>query len=223
MLSMFAAAMLQAAPAAASPQVAPAPQPRVLTAPDWVRRPDAQDFAEHYPRAALRQNKPGRAVMNCLVKADGALDDCKVTEEFPADLGFGEATLKMAKYFRMRPMTKDGVPVDGGSVRIPLRFVLSGKPLIDPYAAMLACYGQSAALAEREPSNREAPAAFAFFAAQAAIRSPEVSATPSALEAGLSAARVSSASGAGAAVSPGSPPLSECLDVFRKSRAQPSS
>ena len=39
-------------------------------------------------------------------------------------MGFGEATLRMSKLFRMRPKTQDGAPVEGGSVRIPIRFNL---------------------------------------------------------------------------------------------------
>jgi protein TonB len=32
--------------------------------------------------------------------------------------------MRMTRLFKMRPQTKDGQPVDGGTVRIPLRFVL---------------------------------------------------------------------------------------------------
>jgi protein TonB len=44
--------------------------------------------------------------------------------EDPADYGFGDAALKIAKTFKMKPQTKDGAPVDGGQVRIPIRWVL---------------------------------------------------------------------------------------------------
>ena len=39
-------------------------------------------------------------------------------------MGFGDAAMKMSKLFKMRPQTKDGQPVDGGTVRIPIRFTL---------------------------------------------------------------------------------------------------
>ena len=58
------------------------------------------------------------------MNARGTLEGCSVTSEDPADMGFGDAALKMSKLFKMRPMSRDGQPVDGGTVRIPLRFVL---------------------------------------------------------------------------------------------------
>jgi protein TonB len=66
----------------------------------------------------------GRATISCTVNARGALDGCNIISEDPSDMGFGDAAMRMSKLFRMRPKTTDGQPVDGGTVRIPLRFVL---------------------------------------------------------------------------------------------------
>ena len=66
----------------------------------------------------------GKASLSCKVSARGTLEGCSVTAEEPSDMGFGDAAIKMSKLFKMRPMSKDGQPVDGGTVRIPLRFVL---------------------------------------------------------------------------------------------------
>jgi protein TonB len=52
------------------------------------------------------------------------LQDCSVVSETPADYGFGDSALKMAKLFKMRPQTQDGTPVGGAKITIPLKFVL---------------------------------------------------------------------------------------------------
>lgn len=108
-------------PAAPPPEP---PRPSVITQPDWLRRPTGDDIARYYPDRAQRMEVEGRASLSCQVTARGTLESCSVTSEDPADMGFGDAALKMSKLFKMRPMSKDGQPVGGGTVRIPLRFVL---------------------------------------------------------------------------------------------------
>ncbi|WP_312165205.1 energy transducer TonB [Phenylobacterium sp.] len=102
----------------------PAPRAAVIQNPDWLRLPSGQDIARYYPDRAQRMNVEGRAVLGCTVTSNGALENCRVVSEEPADQGFGEAAMKMSRLFRMRPMTRDGEPVAGGAVRIPIRFVL---------------------------------------------------------------------------------------------------
>jgi protein TonB len=55
------------------------------------------------------------------------LTACVVTSEDPAGFGFGEAALKMAKLFKMRPQTVDGQAVAGGKVHIPIRMVVPSE------------------------------------------------------------------------------------------------
>ena len=64
------------------------------------------------------------ATISCRVNARGTLDGCSIVSEEPGDMGFGDAAMKMSKLFKMRPQTRDGQPVDGGTVRIPIRFSL---------------------------------------------------------------------------------------------------
>jgi protein TonB len=100
------------------------PRPSVITNPDWARRPSGEDIARYYPDRAQRMNTEGRATLSCSVTAKGTLENCSVTSEEPGDMGFGDAAMKLSRLFKMRPKTLDGAPVEGGNVRIPIRFVL---------------------------------------------------------------------------------------------------
>ena len=88
--------------------------------------PDPNQFAALYPRAAQSQHASGHTKMSCKVRTDGTLTACAIVEETPPNMGFGEATLKAAPYFKMRPKTIDGRPVDGGTVFVPLRWQFPG-------------------------------------------------------------------------------------------------
>jgi protein TonB len=111
-------------PPAAAPAAPPA-RPTVITNPDWSSRPSGEDIARYYPDRAQRLEISGRAELSCSVLATGKLSGCAISSEEPADQGFGDAAIKLSKLFKMRPQTKDGAPVSGGTVRIPLRFVLA--------------------------------------------------------------------------------------------------
>lgn len=81
-------------------------------------------MARYYPDRAQRLEKEGKATLLCRVKANGTLEGCEIVSEEPADLGFGDAAIKLSRLFKMRPQTRDGAPVEGASVRIPLVFKL---------------------------------------------------------------------------------------------------
>lgn len=68
-------------------------------------------------------NVEGMAVIDCIATVAGKLRDCTVKSENPADFGFGEAALKMAPLFKVRPAVVDGKPSDA-PVSIPLTFKL---------------------------------------------------------------------------------------------------
>ena len=58
--------------------------------------------------------------------AKGTLAGCSVVSEDPPNFGFGEAALKISKFFRMKPKQIDGQSVEGGSFTTRIRFNLGG-------------------------------------------------------------------------------------------------
>lgn len=106
------------------PPAPPAPPaPTIITNPQWLERPDGNDFADLYPQRALDRNRTGRVVLDCIVGANGRIT-CTVASEDPPGWGFGEASLRAARRFRMSPRLENGQPSEGGRVRIPMSWRL---------------------------------------------------------------------------------------------------
>lgn len=110
-------------PKPAPPRVEPSP-PAMISNPTWLRQPGAREFADFYPDRAIRLGRGGAVQMSCVVTVDGNLSQCAITAESPQNMGFGDAALRMAPYFQMLPQTRDGAPVGGARVNVPLRFAI---------------------------------------------------------------------------------------------------
>lgn len=77
------------------------------------------------PPEARAARRAGRASINCVIRLDQRLDDCRVVSETPEGLGFGQAGIRAAAFFRYRPpMTAAGRPIEGQRVTV---FIQMGR------------------------------------------------------------------------------------------------
>jgi TonB family protein len=102
-------------------------QHAVVVKPAWSVTPNGADFARLYPARARAKRVEGMAVMRCRVALAGALSACAIVRESPRGMGFGDATLRMAPLFRMKPGSVNGTPVAGAVIHIPVRFALPAR------------------------------------------------------------------------------------------------
>ncbi len=122
-VALFACASAAGLAWASQPASKNPTRPPMITRPDWIQKPSGADFSDFYPKAALATRAPGHTTLRCAVIAAGDLTNCRVVGEDPVGQGFGDAALAMAPKFRMKPQTRDGAPVSGGEINIPIRWL----------------------------------------------------------------------------------------------------
>ncbi|MBG7615198.1 energy transducer TonB [Brevundimonas sp. BAL450] len=88
-----------------------------------VRGPTLGQIQAAHPPGA--RSVYGRVSLSCVIRLDQYLDQCRVVSESPPGRGFGEAGLVVSRYFRFRPPTQGGRPVEGRRVVVGVDF---GRP-----------------------------------------------------------------------------------------------
>lgn len=91
--------------------------------PRLVQGPTKDQLRRLHPREAFRQRLNGSARIACRIRLDTRLENCRVVDETPPGRGFGEAALAASGYFRFRPPTRDGRPVEGREVTVGVEFM----------------------------------------------------------------------------------------------------
>ncbi len=95
---------------------------KIITNPTIISPPNSRQLLKAYPKRAYFSGIAGGAKMECEVTVSGSLANCAIKSEAPEAWGFGDAALKLAPYFVMKPQTENGKPVGGGKVIIPLNW-----------------------------------------------------------------------------------------------------
>lgn len=84
------------------------------------------DIARYYPDAALERSVPGAVELCCVPRTDRGVD-CRVAFEWPAGLGFGQASLRAVEHFRMTPASYAAFQANPDNfMQIPVRYRLAG-------------------------------------------------------------------------------------------------
>jgi hypothetical protein len=83
---------------------------------------DAALAARYYPERAQRMGVSGRAVVHCLIEANGSMRACWADEEAPEGWGFAKAAVEVAGLWRVSSLTKTGEPTAGRAFTSALNF-----------------------------------------------------------------------------------------------------
>jgi hypothetical protein len=105
---------------AASDKAAPEAAPSI-TAPDWIEKPGRWQLTDTTPFLARTLSLAGEVKLRCKVSVIGSTSDCKAIYETPKGLGFAEAAINVAGYYRAQPLPPDLAP-QSPTAEIVVRF-----------------------------------------------------------------------------------------------------
>lgn len=88
---------------------------------NWIREPNARDFARYFPNRALESGQSGNVTLSCIIGGRGQLA-CNVASESPGGYGFGQAGIAISRQLRVRTTLPDGSTAEGREMRLPLSF-----------------------------------------------------------------------------------------------------
>ncbi|MBU1378190.1 MAG: TonB family protein [Alphaproteobacteria bacterium] len=92
----------------------------VVGKPTWTVIPNDGQITAAF--ANVKAAGTVRVTLSCKVQPAGTVDGCTVASETPTGAGVGAAALTLATTFRLSTWSSEGLPVVGGTVRIPLRY-----------------------------------------------------------------------------------------------------
>jgi protein TonB len=87
----------------------------------WQTRANASQFSAVYPQAARGASVAGRVQLNCAIQSDRSAA-CQIVGETPAGYGFGDAALRVARYYRARATLDDGTTSVGAQAALNITF-----------------------------------------------------------------------------------------------------
>jgi hypothetical protein len=111
--------------AASQPALAQEHDHAEITNPSWRITPDAT--SSDYPEFAMLVALSGKVSVMCRGSATGQIVSCKVADEHPAGLGFGEAAIRIARRGWLNPRLADGTATPS-EVTFPIPFSVAPYP-----------------------------------------------------------------------------------------------
>ena len=110
-----------------------------------TRRVTPAETAAVFPKAAFAQKISGQAMLNCTADSAGREVDCRIVDENPVGMGFGEAAMALVTKERVKTKDSQGVSIIGRRFDTGFSFLAPGdsnpdwvrKPTSDDLAAAL--------------------------------------------------------------------------------------